>query len=84
MIPSPFFIRGIRNAKGEIHRGLRRFFHATILALPMAKRNDPPKTPNNANKNAWLLTSVSEPFAFLASFGGFSSVAPERRWVIGG
>jgi hypothetical protein len=41
-------------------------------------------TPNNANKNAWLLTSVSEPFAFLASFGGFSSVAPERRWVIGG
>jgi hypothetical protein len=41
----------IRNAIGEIHRVLRRFFHAAILAPAMAKRNDPPNTPNDAKKD---------------------------------
>jgi hypothetical protein len=53
---------------------LRRFFHPTILAPPMAKRNDPPNTPKpvvsevesmtQKRTDAGILTSDSERFAF--------------------
>jgi hypothetical protein len=52
----------------------------------MSQRNDPSNTPNNAQKKtgAGLLASAFERFALLASFGGSSSLAAERRRVIGG
>ena len=58
-----FFL--IRNAIGEIHRVLRRFFHAAILVPQWRKemiRQTRQMTPKRTD--AGLLTSDSEPFAF--------------------